>query len=95
MNLEQLKRNYLIAKDAYESGVIRARENLEKIKYGDKFGYVNSWGVFTPLILIGIVDEENCLIKVLDREGTMTEPQTIDTLDIMTEKEWSQLPHPL
>lgn len=82
--LEQHESDMYRTKRTYENTLKVAKDKLEKIKAGNKFGYCGSFSIgdYHPLTLIRIVDEDKCLIEVIEKGKPNAEPEIIDTFNL-------------
>lgn len=87
MVLQSLKHKYEQARSDYKYALERARENLEKIKNGAKFGYPDPFNLGTegyfPLKLLRILDEKGCIIEVIETGKMNAKPEIIDTYSLV------------
>ena len=87
MVLQSLRLKYEKARSDYKYALESARANLEKIKRGAKFGYPDPFDLGTrgyfPLKLLRILDEQRCIIEVIELGKLNAKPEMIDTYSLV------------
>jgi hypothetical protein len=89
-NLLDLKNQTQNFQKIYKNKLESAKNNLTKIKKGYKFGYndnLSYWDSYFPLTLLKIIDEENCLIQVIEKGNPNSKEEIIDTYDLFISNE--------